>query len=103
MRGRSHGKARNIGSVGTTYQNVYHAWLEIFEAGCCSTYSHINVNTVTSGSAAMKPPSRSLRFAASETMTTTAAVARYFVMSQAMRRILLPHRSVRMRYDKVLL
>ncbi len=26
----SHGKTRNMGNVGITYQNVYHAWLAMF-------------------------------------------------------------------------
>ncbi|MNC97310.1 hypothetical protein D3C83_149270 [compost metagenome] len=37
MRPSRKGKARNIGSVGTTYQNVYQAWLAILACGCFST------------------------------------------------------------------
>src|SRR5450759_2321993 len=36
-RGSSAGNARNIGNVGTTYQNVYQAWFAIFSGGCFST------------------------------------------------------------------
>src|SRR5450759_5734350 len=43
----------------------------------------MSAKNVTSGSAATKPPSLSLRFANSETSTTTAAVSKYFVMIQA--------------------
>src|SRR3954468_6639095 len=77
------GNARNIGRVGTTYQNVYQAWFAIFSVGCLSTYSQISAITVTSGSAETKPPSLSLRFASSETSTTTAAVTKYLVIIQA--------------------
>src|SRR5450759_453391 len=83
MRGSSAGNARNIGNVGTTYQNVYQAWFAIFSWGCFSTYSQISAKNVTSGSAATKPPSLSLRFASSDTSTTTAAVKKYFAMIQA--------------------
>ena len=83
IRGSKTGKARNIGSVGTTYQNVYQAWLAIFTCGWRSTCSQINASTVTSGSAAIRPPRRSLRLATSETSTTTAAVIRYLVTSHA--------------------
>jgi hypothetical protein len=87
-RGSSRGKARNIGSVGTTYRNVYQAWLAIFDCGWRSTYSQISANTVTSGSAASRPPRRSLRLATSETSTTTAAVIRYLVTSHPTGRLL---------------
>ena len=33
IRGKSRGNSKNIGSVGTTYQNVYQAWFEIFSCG----------------------------------------------------------------------
>ena len=39
---------------------------------------------VTSGSAAIRPPNLSLRFATSEIATTNAAVTRYFVTIQLM-------------------
>src|SRR5688572_16807003 len=83
-RGSSAGNTRNIGSVGTTYQNVYQAWLAILAAGCRSTCSQTRASTVTIGRAATRPPSLSLRLATSDTITTTAAVSRYLVMSQAM-------------------
>jgi hypothetical protein len=82
-RGSNTGNARNIGKVGSTYQNVYQAWLAIFSMGCLSAYSQISAMTVTSGSAATKPPSLSLRFASSDTSTTTAAVTKYLVIIQA--------------------
>lgn len=81
-RGSSIGKSRNIGSVGTTYQNVSQAWLASFCWGCCSRCSHTSVRIVTSGSAAISAPSLSLRLAASETTTTSAAVVRYLKTSQ---------------------
>ena len=84
IRGMSAGNARNIGRVGTTYQNVYQAWFAIFSDDWFSARSQIRVSKVTSGSAAISPPNLSLRLAASETATTTAAVTRYFVMSQFM-------------------
>jgi hypothetical protein len=43
----------------------------------------MSVRNVTSGSAARKPPNLSLRFAASDTKTTTAAVSMYLVKSQS--------------------
>ena len=43
----------------------------------------LSVRSVTSGSAATSAPSLSLRLANSETRTTTAAVIRYFVTTQA--------------------
>jgi hypothetical protein len=46
-------------------------------------YSQIKAKNVTIGKAAISPPSLSLRFASSETSTTTAAVNKYFVMIQA--------------------
>ena len=82
MRGKKNGNNRNIGSVGTTYQNVYQAWFAILDSGCFSTYSQMSVKKVISGNAATKPPSLSLRFANYETKTTTAAVRRYLVISQ---------------------
>jgi hypothetical protein len=33
MRSWRKGNAKNIGNVGTTYQNVYQAWLDIFSGG----------------------------------------------------------------------
>src|SRR6185437_8689758 len=75
------GQKPRRGSVGTTYQNVYQAWFAIFDCGWRSTYSQISASTVTSGSAASRPPRRSLRLATSETSTTTAAVIRYLVTS----------------------
>src|SRR3546814_7723144 len=44
----------------------------------------MSARMVTSGSAATNPPRRSLRLANSDTSTTTAAVSRYLVISQAM-------------------
>jgi hypothetical protein len=81
-RGRSRGKVRNIGSVGSTYQKVYQERFAIFCWGWFSIWSQISAETVTSGRAAIRPPSLSLRFATSETRTTTAAVSKYFVMIQ---------------------
>ena len=37
QRASSQGKARNIGSVGSTYQKVYQAWLASFSWGWFST------------------------------------------------------------------
>lgn len=82
--GYTKGNTRNIGSVGTTYQNVYHAWLAIFCALCPSNFIQINTNTVTNGKAAIKPPKRSLRLATSEINTTIAAVSAYLEISQSM-------------------
>ena len=73
-----------MGSVGRTYQKVYQAWLVMRSAGCFSKYSHSSVSTVTSGSAAIRLPMRSLRLATSEMTTTSAAVTRYLVAIQAM-------------------
>src|SRR3546814_9643968 len=83
-RGSSSGNARNIGRVGRTYQKVCQAWLAIFSGDCFSRYSQISVRRVMSGSAAMKPPSLSLRLATSDTSTTMAAVSTYLVMIQDM-------------------
>ena len=38
--GSSIGKARNIGSVGSTYQNVYQAWLAIFSRSFLLSRKH---------------------------------------------------------------
>src|SRR5471030_531372 len=81
--GNSKGNARNIGNVGTTYQNVYQAWLATFSSGWFSICNQIRARIVTSGKAASRPPSRSLRLAASDTSTTTADVIRYFVIIQS--------------------
>ena len=72
------GNARNIGNVGITYQKVYQAWLAIFASATPSRRSHTSTRIVTSGSAATRPPSRSLRLASSETSTTRPAVTKYF-------------------------
>jgi hypothetical protein len=82
-RGKSKGKARNMGSVGTTYQKVYQAWFAILLMACFSTYSQMSVKIVTKGKAATRPPILSLCFASSDTKTTTAAVMKYFVISQS--------------------
>lgn len=74
----SQGKRRNIGIVGNTYQNVYQAWLPIFCEPCFSTNNQIITSVVVQGSAPINAPSRSLRFANSEMITTSPAVTAYF-------------------------
>jgi hypothetical protein len=51
----------------------------------------MSVRIVTSGNAATKPPNLSLRFANSDTSTTTAAVMKYLVKSQDMEFSLTPN------------
>src|SRR5687768_9010509 len=41
------GNTRNIGSVGSTYQNVYQAWFATLAGGWSSICSQIRVKTVT--------------------------------------------------------
>jgi len=50
-----------------------------FSTGWFSRCSQINASTVTSGSAAIRAPSRSLRLASSVTSTTTPAVTAYLM------------------------
>jgi len=50
----------------------------------------MSASTVTKGSAAIKPPSLSLRLATSEASTTTPALRRYLVIIQA--KLLYRHR-----------
>ena len=76
------GNAKNIGSVGITYQNVYQAWLVIFSSLCRSKYSQNSAIIVTKGNAPINPPSLSFLFATSDIITTTSAVVRYLVIIQ---------------------
>lgn len=81
------GNTGNIGSVGRTYQKVYHAWFDILSTGCFSKNSQHRVSIVTVGREAIKAPALSLLFAVSAIITTSAEVIAYFQSRYMARRL----------------